>query len=887
MRGYRYRWIIGVAVAIALLASAVVGLVIRRMQEEALSDARRAVSGLAAMLGEQVQQSIQAIDLALNEVAADAAANSEAEFAAKARTPRVLESLANIAARRTSIDLISIEDTNGATLATSRGAATESSNPIYLLFDFLKNNRTRETQVGPLRVSEATGALVVDFMRRLETSDGAFLGVARVSVTPETLVSTYSPLAAMQGRSYALFSHDGSILARYPAHFAVVGQKLPRESKWYDVVARGGGLYETRSVFDGAERILAVKTLPLSQLVVTVAILRSTALAQWREQSSLLVLGFVLALMVAGVLVRTLLVQFQNVGDKEAALRAKSLELELSNQRFATALGNMSQGLVVFDRDGRVVISNERYATIYGLDPDAIKPGMMAKAILDLRTSRGVFAGESPQSYIQNAMSRRYTDQRIDHLNTGRSILVNHAACGDGGLVVTHEDVTEREQTHARIAYLAMHDELTQLANRALFLSALETLKRGLGSTSAAIVVMLIDLDNFKPVNDTFGHEAGDRVLRECALRILSAAPYAHVVARLGGDEFAIACGTHDSDGAGMSEAAARLISAISAPYTIDGQSPEVGACVGVAVHVDPDLSIDDMLRRADLALYTAKAGGANRSRLFEPWMELEAITRRELAADLAHAIDNDQLYLAYQPIVDADTMEIRQMEALLRWPHARRGLIPPQEFVRLAEEMHLIDHLGAWVIRRATADAAQWPQEVVVAVNVSPLQLASSDFAASVLRALEASEISPRRLEIEITESAFLQDKGDSLVGLHRLRDLGVSVALDDFGTGFSSLSYLKRFPFDRLKIDRSFVADAARDAGSAAIIAATVQLARAFEIEITAEGVETWEQYQVLRATGVRMMQGYLFGWPERVEGALPIVSTVIPATASRRLA
>jgi diguanylate cyclase (GGDEF)-like protein len=823
------------------------------------------------MLSEQVRQSAQAIDLALNEVAAAVAAPDAASVRYAAGTPAVLQTLAAIADRRSAIDLLSVEDADGVTLATSRGAPTGPVGPIYPAFDYLKHNRTLDTQVGVLRVSEATGALVVDFMRRIETADGRFLGVARASVAPRGLVSTYSPLSALPGRSYALFTRDGSIIARYPAAFGGIGQKMPKTSPWYEVVARGGGTFETKSSFDNEERIVAARTLPFSHLVVTVTILRSVALAHWREQALAIALCACLALAIAAFLGKALLVQFAKLGEKEGALRLQSQALALSNERFATALENMSQGLVVFDRSGHVVISNARYASIYGIEPGLIRPGVEARSILRLRAAKGLFAGQAPDAYVQDAMSRRFTDRRVDRLSDGRAILINHAACPDGGMVVTHEDVTEREEANARIAHMALHDELTQLANRTLFLSSLESLRDGMDA-GCSVALMLCDLDDFKTVNDRSGHAAGDAVLRECARRMIEAIPHARVVARLGGDEFALAFPVEA--GVDPLRVADRLIEAIGRPYLFQDQSLTIGACIGVVVFVDRDISIDAMIRRADLALYAAKSEGANRSRLFEPAMEQEATTRRELAADLAEAIAANRLHLVYQPVVNAETLRIEQMEALLRWRHPRRGLVPPQEFVRLAEETRQIEQLGLWVLRRACADAACWPVEVGVAVNVSPLQLSAADFVGSVMTAVADAGLSPRRLELEITESALLQDKGDAMATLHRLRDHDVSIALDDFGTGFASLSTLKTFPFDRLKIDRSFVADVTRDAGSAAIIASAVQLARAFDIEVTAEGVETREQMAALRAAGAKTMQGYLFGWPDVVDRGLPVI-------------
>jgi len=876
-----------VVAAAALAVACVSAAALLKLRQNALGDASSDVAGLAAMLGEQIQQSTRAIEFAINETEAALSADTPQRLAGAATAPETQRAIQAAAEKRPAIDLIEIFDAGGRRLSTSRGDTASSGGPdadaaaVALA-------RDAHARVGVLRVSEATGELVFDISKTLVAPGGGAIGVVRVLVKPAALVSTYSPISAMPGRSYALFTRDGRVLARFPNGVSLgAGQALPPTSPFYATAASGGGVYETQSAFDGQARLIALTAVPFSDFIVTVSIRKATALANWREQAGAIVIATLLAFVIAAFLMRALRDQFRKLADKEAALRAQSRALELSNQRFAVALESMSQGLVVFDRDGHVVISNERYATLYRLPPGAIQPGMAARDVLELRAASGVFPGASPEAYKRDALSRRFTDRRVDLLNDGRSILVNHAICADGGIVVTHEDITEREQASERIAHMAMHDELTQLANRALFLHTLARLRGQIGRDYEAMVVILLDLDDFKPVNDSQGHAAGDSILRDCAARLLAVAPHAHVVARLGGDEFALAIGLKSRFDLDAEALAEQAIARIREPYAWQGHVLEINACAGVALIDDAELSADDMMRRADLALYAAKAEGAGVCRVFEPHMELEAITQRALAADLAKAIAEGGLDLAYQPVVDADTLDIRYMEALLRWRHPQLGPIPPIRFVRLAEETRQIGDLGRWVLRRACADAAGWPAHVGVAVNVSALQLAGGEFDRVVLDALAESGLPAERLELEITESALLQDRGDDLAGLRTLAGHGVSIALDDFGTGFASMSYLKRFPFDRLKIDRSFVSDAARDAGSAAIVAATIQLACAYNIEVTAEGVETYEQYQALRAAGVKLMQGYLFGRPQTLSGELPTIDVAVSISAGHRVA
>ena len=888
MFGSSFKRIVAVSAIAAFVVAGVSAAALLKLRDNALADAWNGVTSLSAMLAEQVQLSARAIDFAINETEAAVAADTPAAFASIAGAPRTTGILAVIADRRDAIDHIEIFDAQGRRLACSRGMADHIHAAQDAEVVRMAAGRDVRARIGVLRVSEATGELVVDVSKPVVGAGGEILGAVRVHVKPTALVSTYSPISAMAGRSYALFTRDGRVLARYPNGVSLAaGQVLPRTSPFYATLAAGGGAYETISAFDARARLISLRPVPFSDLVVTVSTLKSRALAHWREQAVALALATAVAFVVAGFLMRALRDQLRKLAVNEATLRAQSQALELSNQRFAVALESMSQGLVVFDKDARVVVSNTRYASLYRLEPGSIAPGMSAREVLELRGAHGVFAGASPAAYKRDALSRRFTDRRVDVLNDGRSILINHAVCADGGLVVTHEDITEREQASQRIAHMAMHDDLTSLANRALFLHTIAQLRSEIGRAYTAVAVILLDLDDFKPVNDSHGHAAGDSILRECAARLVAAAPHAHVVARLGGDEFAIAIGLPASGGVDPQALAAHIVASVGEPYVWQRHTLEIDACAGVAIIDDVELSTDDMLRRADLALYAAKAEGAGVCRLFELHMELEALTQRALAADLAKAIAEDGLELAYQPVVDADTLDIRYMEALLRWRHPLLGAIPPLRFVQLAEETRQIADLGRWVLRRACRDATLWPAHVGVAVNVSALQLAGGDFARVVQEALAESGLGAGRLELEITETVVLQDKGDDLATLRALRETGVSIALDDFGTGFASMIYLKRFPFDRLKIDRSFVTDAPRDAGSAAIVAATIQLASAYHIEVTAEGVETYEQFQSLRAAGVKLMQGYLFGRPAALGDGLPEIATAVSISSGSRVA
>ncbi len=411
-----------------------------------------------------------------------------------------------------------------------------------------------------------------------------------------------------------------------------------------------------------------------------------------------------------------------------------------------------------------------------------------------------------------------------------------------------------------RLRHLAMHDPLCGLPNRIFFSERLEAVIDEVRTGSSPAAVFYIDLDHFKDVNDTLGHHVGDELIRNVTLRLSHTLRGGDLVARLGGDEFAI-ISSIGSDRAKIESMAQRIIAALCAPYSISRQNIVIGASIGIAV-IDKNCgAAADIMRYADMALYRAKSEGRNRACIYDAAMDAELSSRKLLEGDLREAIENDRLQLYYQPIVNASGEIIVGVEALCRWTHPARGEIPPSEFIPVAEHSGLIIELGAWVLRRACLDGKAWPG-LSVAVNVSPLQFRRTDFAEVVERTLEETQFDPARLELELTESVLIGNIDSAEAGMLRLKALGVKLALDDFGTGYSSLLYLRRFPFDKLKIDRSFVLSIEKAADAAAIVHAVVSLGRGLGMKVTAEGVETADQQLFLRAAGVHCMQGYRFG-------------------------
>jgi diguanylate cyclase (GGDEF)-like protein len=454
--------------------------------------------------------------------------------------------------------------------------------------------------------------------------------------------------------------------------------------------------------------------------------------------------------------------------------------------------------------------------------------------------------------------------QTVMELMSGQSISVRHQPMPDGGWISTHEDITERQQADLHIRFLAHHDGLTGLANRALFIEKLDGAVAGLSRRHPTFAVFMIDLDRFKNVNDTLGHPAGDQLLREAALRLKSALRETDVLARLGGDEFAvIQMGEEDDPLEKAASLAERILAIMREPFDIDGNLVSAGASIGIVLVSDLAKS-SDILKMADLALYEVKAKGRSDFRFFEAGM-LEALNdRRVLEDQLRDAITRGEFELHYQAMIDVSTGRQAGLEALVRWKRADGGIVMPDRFIPLAEETGLIVPLGEWILRRACADAAQWPAHIKVSVNLSPVQLAHPDLFRSILRALADSSLPPERLELEITETALFKNDADCTKLISELKTLGISIALDDFGTGYSSLSYLTMIAFDKIKIDRSFTMNMIARADCAAIVAAVVALGHSLNRQTVAEGVETEQQLAMLRAAGVTMVQGYLFGRP-----------------------
>jgi diguanylate cyclase (GGDEF)-like protein len=549
--------------------------------------------------------------------------------------------------------------------------------------------------------------------------------------------------------------------------------------------------------------------------------------------------------------------------DRSAHANAEEA-LAKQNERFDAALTNIPHGVCMFDAQKRLILCNAGYRKLYALPEELTVAGTPLQDILDHRAANGSAPIEMATYFdvIGEAEAAGDTKSTRVVLRDGRTVRIAHNPMIGGGYVATHEDITEAVWAEEQIRFMGSHDVLTGLANRSLLR---DRIKEALARTRRAGMFCLhyLDLDNFKSVNDTHGHSIGDLLLQQVSQRLGRCLNETDTLARVGGDEFVVLqVDVERPEQAGG--LARRLIETISELFDLDGRQAYLGVSIGISICPDDGSDADVLLKNADMALYRAKSEGRNTYRFFEFAMDARLQERRVLELDLRRAIVDGEFQLYYQPQVDAHTEAITVCEALLRWNHPTRGMVPPSEFIPVAEETGVIVPLGAWVIQQACREATAWPENIGVAVNLSSVQFKGVALVQTVVAALNAANLSPRRLELEITESALLMDSESTLVTLNHLRALGVRIAMDDFGTGYSSLSYLRSFPFDKIKIDRSFIKDLGEKGDCSAIVRAVAGLGAALGMTTTAEGVETIEQLQQIRDQGCTEVQGYYFGRP-----------------------
>lgn len=705
----------------------------------------------------------------------------------------------------------------------------------------------------------------VQFTRPLRNGDGSFAGVVVGSLNPAHLTNFYNNIDFGLSASIALIGEDGVVRSSGgSAEGFRLGQDISGGGQFKPPIKGASTTFEYTDPATETVKLVTTRRVRGQPLLVSVATNRDDI---FRASSANLRLNSAVGV----VLTIILLLTIRRILQTKAKARLKAEQLQLT-------LESISQGIMLVTSDHRIPIINSRCAELLDLPASFIDHPPRFDEVADyLRHRRpptdsaGTKGAHSDQAAAASGKAERVTVSESVMPN-GTVIEVRTGPLADGGFVQTFTDITKRCQAEEHIARLAAEDSLTGLPNRRHFRMVLDAICDSSGDTAAdrekkSFAVFFLDLDRFKVINDTLGHRVGDLLLQAVAERLREEVSEPNTLARIGGDEFAIIVSEFTAQSE-LEALAASIVDRIAKPYSIDGYSLRASVSVGIAIGGIDGNDADDLLMAADLALFAVKAEGRGSYKFFRRAMNMELNDRRQIEADLRHAIDSDALELHYQPIIDLQRNTIAGFEALARWRHPSKGLVPPSVFIPVAEDTGLIIPIGEWALDEACRVAADWPSNLKIAVNLSPMQFVAPNLVEFIQSCLDRAGLAPHRLEIEITERIFIRDPERTLSTLERLKAIGVRIAMDDFGTGYSSLSYLRRFPFDKIKIDRAFISDLSSGTEHVVIVQAVISIARALGMTTTAEGIEVPHQRDFLAALGCDEGQGYLFSPPVPTE-------------------
>lgn len=895
---------------IGLMFPVAIGWFVITLRHSAIDDATREMRNDALMLAEQDDRLLQAVDIVqvavaehIQELDIDAPVDFERLMAREEMHRYLKDQITG----HPFIAAISLIDRRGAVINVSRSWPPPpfDENHEVVVHGLAQEGGGPTSINGPVQ-SKTTGLWALFFTRKLLATDGQLIGYISSTIELSYFESFYARLPLTGDGAYGLFLRNGTLVAHYPRVDPKIGRSyLGTKNFQLFVDALDDGVVPVVSRIDGKHRLAVPHTIAHFPLFVVVSDTVDSILAPWRRETRALVIttGLLEAVLLATALIATRHLRgYEHLQIAETGRHRAEVELALARERegaaealqaherrFDTALQNMLQGLMMVSHSGIVLVVNWRFHELFGLPANCIVAGMSYREM----TGRVVEYGNVCADDMAGVRERRAAliaggEQATStwELSDGRIFNVTHQPIDEGWLT-TFEDVTELRATEARITYLAHHDALTNLPNRALFR---DKLSESLTFARRGDIVALhcLDLDQFKAVNDTLGHPIGDALLQAVAERLRPHIRDSDTIARLGGDEFAIVQAPIQRPTEATS-LAGRLNALIEAPFDIGGHQIVIGTSIGIAFAPQDAMDADELLRNADLALYRAKLDGRGVYRLFQSEMDAQMQIRRLLELDLRQALPGNQFEVFYQPFVNLHEGTVSGVEALLRWRHPHRGLVPPAQFIPLAEELGVIVPIGEWVLREACTTVASWPGNMRVAVNLSPAQFRSLDLLPAIHAAVQQSGLPADRLELEITETVMLQDTEATLATLSALRNLGVRIAMDDFGTGYSSLGYLRRFPFDRIKIDQSFVRDLCTKPDCRAIVRAVAGLSQELGMATTAEGVETQEQLDALSSAGCTEVQGYLFSPAvpaDEVSALLARISQMLQSTPKRML-
>ncbi len=881
-------------VSAALVVAAIIAanaIVIAQLHVSTLREVQDNLLRQSLTLSEITERTFKTVDLVLASVAERARTDALTESGSQQLAAEEYHSfLAEKKSELPQILSMGILDASGNKLNHSHDwpvAPADLSSRSY--FQALKANPKITSFLSEPLQGMMTGAWVVVISRPILSNDGRLLGIVFASIDLGYFDDFFRSTSLGEGYAATLLRQDGALMARYPAAGKI--GTVVSASVLGKLANSRSGVSRAVSPVDQQTRIAAAYRLSSYPLVVIVTQSELSAFATWRTTA--LTMALVTTLMIAIIAIAVyLMARSWLQQDRLNAAHAEIIEsekvralaeAELDRQRerrhveqqldetrrfLDSIVENIPVAVVVKDaKTLKYILVNRAFETMLGLP----RAELLGRTVFDIHESKGAeVIDAADRESIQDAAHATYREIEIEirargtHVQATRRIVIHDDEGEPKYLVAVIEDVTERKKTEQRVAFLAHHDALTGLANRAALTQKIDEAAARQRRRKETFSVLLLDLDRFKQVNDTLGHPAGDALLTEVAVRLKTLLRETDVLARLGGDEFAVIQSGEADQRVAAGILADRIIEALGESFDINGNDINIGTSIGIALAPEHDTGADNLLKMADLALYRAKSAGRNGYRFFDPEMSELASARHEIENDLRRAIAQNELELHYQPIIDSKSQKICSVEALVRWRHPTKGLIFPDRFIPLAEETGLIMQIGEWVLRNACAEAAPWPASVKVAVNLSLVQLRKANLPDIVTDALAKSGLPPDRLELEITETALIESAAECLPALRLFKTLGVTIVLDDFGTGYSSLSQLAMFPFDKIKIDKSFTQNLTKRSECAAIISATLTLARSLDIATTAEGVETADQCRLLRLAGVTSLQGYLFKRP-----------------------
>lgn len=876
------------AVLIGLVLALGVSLAAWRMRAAEVGDAERQLATLVSVLARSVDHEFHEVDLVEQEIVAGIRVKgiqTAAELRQREATYAAHVNLRQRVAASPPIASLRLLDADGRHIVGSRIWPTPSGDDSGRKFVRIWHRpRAPDVYIGaPLRMRSGGWALPIS--RPVTNSSGQLLGIVVANIRVGYFDALFAAIAGADNATVALHRADGVLLVRQGDTRGKPGQAFGNTPGFAAFVAAlGKGAIWQASMSDGSWRLVAPRRLPRYGLLLGVSKAADSILGPWRREVALLGARLlVLELALAGIVVLGVRKLRGDEALREATMARDKAQLAqtLAEQRernaeererdaaalhrqavrFDTALNHLVQGVVMVDGQGKLLVANRRFHELYRIPNGTLSPGMSYDELVE-QVIRG---GEISRDDVEQVRQRRIALVRqgrsasiVMRSETGRFYSITHQPMEDGW-VSTYEDVTERQTAEEKLVHLARHDPLTDLPNRVLLHERLwKDLRHG--QRGGMLALHCLDLDDFKKVNDTLGHPMGDRLLQSAAERLLRTVRSTDLVARLGGDEFAVLqTGIRSPQDA--TTLAERLVAKLEDAFQLGEHQVIVGASIGIAFAPQDGGDPDQLLKCADLALYRAKAEGRGTFRLFDKTMDVAAQERRIVEFELRQALSTGQFELFFQPQLDARSERIAGCEALLRWRHPARGLVPPDKFIPIAEDTGLIVPIGRWVLRQACRVAAAWPEHIRVAVNLSPVQFRVADLAGLVKDALDDAGLEPQRLELEVTETLLLRDTETTLATLRALRELGVGIALDDFGTGYSSLSYLRCFPFTRIKIDRCFVQELGASPDCVAIVRAVAAMGHDMRISITAEGVENRQQLDQLAAVGCDEVQGFLF--------------------------